>query len=252
MDCKACRNGIEFEIAMAFQPIVDIRSGEVHSFEALVRGPEGQPAGDVLRRVDPKSRYAFDQKCRVTAIETAAQLGMTSRLNINFAPNAVYEPRNCLRATMEATRRTGFAHDRLVFELTEDEEIVDHDKVRRIFAEYKAQGLGTAIDDFGAGYSQLNLLAEMPSDYVKLDMKLIRGIDADRAKRAIVNGLRIACEGLGVRVIAEGVETAAEAETLRDMGINLLQGYLFARPGFRTLPLPSLRWTEAPPLAVGA
>ena len=240
MDCKACRTGIDIEIAMAFQPIVDLRTGEVHSYEALVRGSEGQPAGEILGRVTAEARYAFDQKCRVTAIETAARLGIASRLNINFAPNAVYEPRNCLRATMDATRRTGLPHDRLVFELTEDEEIVDHDKVRRIFAEYKAQGLGTAIDDFGAGYSQLNLLAEMPPDYVKIDMKLIRGIDADRAKRAVVAGLRVACETLGVRVIAEGVETAAEAQTLRDMGIHLLQGYLFARPAFQALPAPHL------------
>lgn len=238
MDCRACRDGIDFEIAMAFQPIVDIRKGEVHSFEALVRGPSGQPAPEVLGRVTPENRYAFDQKCRVTAIETAARLGIASRLNINFAPNAVYEPRNCLRATMDATRRTGLPHDRLVFELTEDEEIMDHGKVRRIFAEYKAQGLGTAIDDFGAGYSQLNLLAEMPPDYVKIDMKLIRGIDADRARRAVVNGLRVACEALGVHVIAEGIETAAEATTLKEMGINLLQGFLFARPGFGTLPVP--------------
>jgi EAL domain-containing protein (putative c-di-GMP-specific phosphodiesterase class I) len=238
MDCKACRNGIDFQISMAFQPIVDVGTGEVHSYEALVRGPEGQSAAEVLGRVTPEVRYAFDQTCRVTAIETAARLGIASRLNINFAPNAVYEPRNCLRATMDATRRTGLPHERLVFELTEDEEIVDHDKVRRIFAEYKTQGLGIAIDDFGAGYSQLNLLAEMPPDYVKIDMKLIRGIDADRAKRAIVNGLRVACADLGVRVIAEGVETPAEAETLVDLGINLLQGYLFARPGFQSLPVP--------------
>ncbi|WP_244635577.1 EAL domain-containing protein [Chthonobacter albigriseus] len=245
MDCKVCRNGVGFEIAMAFQPIVDIRSGEVHSFEALVRGAQGQSAWEVLHQITPENRYAFDQKCRVTAIETASRLGLACKLNINFAPNAVYEPRNCLRATLDATRRTGLPQSRLVFELTEDEKIVDHDKVRQIFQEYKAQGLGTAIDDFGAGYSQLNLLSEIIPDYVKIDMKLVRDIDSDRAKRAIVNGLRVACEELGVRVIAEGIETMSEAQTIAEMGITLLQGYLFARPGFEALPAPSIRLPAA-------
>lgn len=239
MDCNACRNGIPFDIAMAFQPIVDIEAGGVLAYEALVRGVNGEGAPHVLGLVTPESRYAFDQKCRVTAIETAARLGIAERLSINFAPNAIYEPRHCLRSTLDATQRTGLAKDRLIFEFTEDEEITDHKKIIGIFEAYKETGLGTAIDDFGAGWSQLNLLAEIQPDFVKIDMKLVRNVHQDRARQAIIQGLRVACEMLGVRVIAEGIESHGEAMALKDLGIRYMQGYLFARPEFMALPVPA-------------
>ncbi|WP_372396619.1 EAL domain-containing protein [Azospirillum sp. HJ39] len=221
---------------MAFQPIVDIAAGGVWAHEALVRGTEGQGAGWVLGQVTDANRYAFDQSCRIKAIELAASLPMDgARLSINFLPNAVYKAETCIRATLAAARRTGFPTDRIIFEVTENERVVDHDHLKSIFTEYKRQGFLTAIDDFGSGYSGLNLLAEFQPDIIKLDMALTRNIDADRARRSIVKAILTVCDDLGIIPIAEGIETADEAKTLRDLGVTLMQGYLFARPAFRTV-----------------
>src|SRR5690606_15259672 len=98
---------------------------------------------------------------------------------------------------------------------------------------YKEFGLLTAIDDFGAGYSGLNLLADFQPDIIKLDMLLTRNIDSDRVRRSIVAGILTVCRELDIMVIAEGIETDAEYATLREMGVAYFQGYLFARPVFQ-------------------
>jgi EAL domain-containing protein (putative c-di-GMP-specific phosphodiesterase class I) len=238
--CQGCRDGQAFDLpfSMAFQPIVDLGSGEVFAYEALVRGVEGQGAGTVLGQVTDTNRYGFDQACRVKAIELATDLGVADQgalLSINFLPNAVYEPRACIRATLAATAKTGFPTSSLVFEFTEGEQ-VDDAHLTRIIESYKAMGFKTAIDDFGAGFSGLNRLAKFQPDIVKLDMELIRGIDTDRVRRALVRSVVGACEELGVIVLGEGVETEGESATLRELGIDLQQGYWFARPGFESLP----------------
>ncbi len=240
--CQGCRDGAAFPVpfSMAFQPIVDLGSGEVFAYEALVRGREGQGAPTVLAAVDATNRYAFDQACRVQAITLAARLGVADRsalLSINFLPNAVYEPKACIRATLAATAATGFPPAAIVFEFTEGEQI-DDAHLQRIITSYKAIGFKTAIDDFGAGFSGLTRLAKFQPDIVKLDMELVRGIDRDRVRRALVRSVATACEELGVIVLAEGVETADESAALRDLGADLQQGYHFARPGFEALPEP--------------
>ena len=245
--CKGCRGGAAFDIplAMAFQPIVGAASGGgVFAYEALVRGADGRGAASVLSAVDGANRYAFDQACRVAAIEAAAALGVAATgalLSINFLPNAVYEPEACIRATLRAAERTGFPAASLMFEVTEAERVRDPAHLRRILRSYKGMGFAVAIDDFGAGHSGLGLLAEFQPDLVKLDMGLVRGIDADRARRAIVGGLVRVCAELGVGVVAEGIETRAEHRALRDLGVALFQGFLFARPAFMALPAVSVR-----------
>jgi blue light- and temperature-responsive anti-repressor len=126
----------------------------------------------------------------------------------------------------------------LLLEVTEGEIIHD----ARSFAErinaYRARGLRLAIDDFGAGYSGLNLLADFQPDAIKLDMKLVRGIDRHGPRQAIVRALIQVCDDLGIEVIAEGVETREEFAWFRDRGVRLYQGYLFGRPSFERLADP--------------
>lgn len=240
--CIRCRGAkpLSLELKMAFQPIVDVDAKQVFAYEALVRGADGASAGQVLAAVDPAELYSFDQTCRVLAIETAQRLGMQSLLSINFMPNAVYEPATCIRLTLAAARKVGFAADRLIFELTESERIRDPAHALRIIRDYRERGFLTAIDDFGAGYSGLNLLADFQPHIVKLDMALTRDIDRDPVRRAIVAGVIGTCKALDCRIIAEGVERAGELDTLREMGVGLFQGYLLARPGLETLPEPDL------------
>ena len=241
--CEGCRDGAAFThpFSMAFQPIVELATGETWAHEALVRGAGGEGAISVLDQVDDRSRYAFDQKCRVKAITLAAQLGLPAtgaRLSINFLPNAVYEPQACIQLTLATARATGFPLDRLIFEFTEQER-VDPEHLGRIVSSYRSMGFATAIDDFGAGYSGLTLLSRFQPDVVKLDMELVRGIDADRVKRVLVRAILVACADLGVQVLAEGVETTGERDALCDLGATLQQGYLFARPAFEALATPA-------------
>jgi len=244
--CDGCRNGeaLDFTFSMAFQPIVDISTGRPFAYEALVRGPEGQSAASVLAQVTPTNRYAFDQQCRVKAIQTAATAGLLdtpARLSINFLPNAVYEPRACIQLTLKTAAAIGFPTDRLIFEFTENEQMVDPAHVSNIIDSYKRMGFGVALDDFGAGHAGLNLLARFQPDMIKLDMELIRGLEKDLPRRIIIDAVVKMCASLGIRVIAEGIETQAELEALRDLGVRYLQGYLFARPAFEQLPVVDLQ-----------
>lgn len=244
--CEGCRDGAAFDlpITMAFHPIVDVKERCVFAHEALVRGADGQGAGAVLAQVSPSNRYAFDQKCRVKAIELASDLKLAadgSLLSINFLPNAVYEPRACIRLTLAAALRTGFPIQRIIFEFTEVERL-DSAHVLNILRSYRAMGFKTAIDDFGAGYAGLGLLSEFQPDLVKLDMDLIRGLEKSSVKQTIVRNTLNMLRELGVTPICEGVETIDEFQALRDLGVDLMQGYLFSKPGLAALPVPI--WPE--------
>ena len=237
--CSACREHVDlFPFTMAFQPVIDLRDGRIYAHEALVRGADGASAGAVLAQVDDLNRYAFDQACRVKAIELAARLGMTARLNINFLPNAVYDPRACIQLTLEAASRTGFPTDRITFEIIEAEQIADDDHLKRIIREYRRQGFRVALDDFGTGFSGLSRLARLQPDTVKLDRDLIAGCDQDACRREIVVAMASLCRAIGVDLVAEGVETSGELDVVRDAGITFVQGFFFARPAFERLVGP--------------
>ena len=240
MSCTGCRSAAEdFGLAMAFQPIVDVETGKPFAFEALVRGSDGEGAAQILSRVTPDNRYAFDQQCRVAAIEQAVAAGILdtgARLSINFLPNAVYSPVACIQLTLKTARATGLPTDRLIFEFTENEQIADTGHVATIIDTYRRMGFATALDDFGAGHAGLGLLARFQTDLVKLDMQLVRAIDASLPRRMIVGSLMRMMRNLDITVVAEGIETEAEYRTLRELGVRYQQGYWFARPGLRVLP----------------
>ncbi|WP_290842930.1 EAL domain-containing protein, partial [Henriciella sp.] len=165
----------------------------------------------------------------VDAALVAGHAEAAPRLSINFLPNAVYEPRACIRQTLGVAMETGFPLERIMFEFTENERL-DTDHLLHILRSYRSMGFVTAIDDFGAGYAGMNLLAAFQPDYIKLDMDLIRGIDSSDPKKIIVDGILNIARKLDVTPICEGIETKGEFETLRDMGVGLMQGYYFARP----------------------
>jgi EAL domain-containing protein (putative c-di-GMP-specific phosphodiesterase class I) len=240
--CLGCKDGaFALPFSMAFQPIVDLADGSVFAFEALVRGPAGEGAMSVLDKVDDATRYGFDQACRTKAISMSADLGLldgAASLSINFLPNAVYEPRACIRATVAAAHAASMPLDRIIFEITENERVVDPGHLTRIVETYKGMGLRTAIDDFGAGYSNLTLLTRFQPDILKLDMDLVRGVDRDRIRRGLIRSIVAVCRDLGITLVAEGVETADERDALLDLGVSIQQGYLFAKPGFESLPEP--------------
>lgn len=236
--CTVCRTApAPPAITMAFQPIVDAARGRVWAHEALVRGTDGSSAWSVLEQIDEHNRFRFDQLCRVRAIEQASRLELANDtlLSINFLPNAIYEPSACIRTTITAASTFGVAQEQLVFELTEVEQVQDIERLRAIVDEYRAHGFRTAIDDFGAGYNGLNLLADFRPDIVKIDMHLVRDIDSDPVRRRIVAHVAQLCAELDIDVVAEGIETRDEALALLDLGVGLHQGYWYARPAFDAL-----------------
>ena len=240
LGCKNCldANPLSFVITMAYQPIVDIRDKTVFAYEALVRGKDGSGAGEVLSWVNDENRYTFDQTCRVKAIEIASKLGIECNLSINFLPNAVYKPETCIRATMEAADMFNFPVEKIIFEVTEAEPVKDPDHLQNIFLEYQKRGFITAIDDFGAGYAGLNLLTKFKPEIIKLDMELCRGIAADDIKQTITQGIISTTRALGIEIIAEGIEDHKDLKVLIDMGVYLIQGFIFSKPFIEELPIP--------------
>ncbi len=231
--------GTGLDFSFAFQPIVDSRSRSIFSYEALVRGPAGEPAITVLGRLVDSNRYRFDQACRVKIIQLAASLKLDTFLNINFYPNAVYKPELCIRTTLQAARTYSFPIERIMFEVTEEEKIRDQAHLLDIFETYQRLGFLTAIDDFGAGYAGLNLLSAFQPNFIKLDMVLVRNIHERKSNQVIVSAVINMCRDLDIKLIAEGVETRDEFLWLSSSGVYLFQGFYFSHPEFETLPLVS-------------
>jgi len=237
LGCSDCLNGtaLDFDFTMAFQPIVDVSTRTVFAQEALARGIGNLPANTVFQNVNDDNRYAFDQACRVKAVSLAARLNITSLLSINFMPNAVYRPELCIRTTLQCAEEFGFPLERIMFEVTESEQVDDVEHLQSIFSYYRKCGFITALDDFGAGYAGLNMLADLDISILKLDMHLARDVDSNKRKHAIVRGIVTTCNELGIKVIAEGIETRNEFLALHALGIDLFQGFYFGRPAYESL-----------------
>lgn len=219
-----------------FQPIVHSADpGQVFGYEALTRGiaADGNlipPVALYEAAVTANLLYHLDRSARIGAIRAAAQYGIASTTFINFTPSSIYTPEFCLRSTIGAINRTTLTPDRIVFEVVETEQIQDMDHLEGILGTYRDKGFGIALDDLGAGFASLKLLHSLRPDFVKLDISLVRGVDADGYPATIASKLLETAASLGVRSIAEGVETDAEWRWLTENGATFQQGFLFARP----------------------
>lgn len=233
--CKRCEDELPFAFTMAFQPIVNLSTTKIEAYEALVRGPKGESAWSVLSQVTDDLLYRFDQACRVKAIEMASALGMQTNLSINFLPNAVYEPNACIQATLETSRRVGWPVERLIFEVTETERVKDRAHLRNILGAYRSMGFKTALDDFGNGYANLDLLTDLTPDKLKIDRELVMNCAHDLRRQALLRALVSLAEQLDMELIAEGVETHAEALWLAQAGIMRQQGFYYAKPKVNSL-----------------
>ena len=238
VSCKLCEDNLElgFDFTMAFQPIIDCSAKNIFGYEALVRGPNNESAYSVISQVNDDNRYTFDQLCRVKAISLAAKLALPSILSINFLPNAIYQPERCIKTTLAAAQKYNFPVKQIMFEFTEVEQVEDTAHIKRVIEYYQSLGFITATDDFGSGYSGLNLLADFQSNIIKLDMELVRDIHLDKARQTIVSHCIAMFEELNITPLAESIECIEEYQWLRSAGVSLMQGYLFARPGFECLP----------------
>ena len=177
------------------------------------------------------------------AIYEAARLAVEGNIFINFNPTSVYDPAYCLRSTMKAVEESGIPSERIVFEVTESEEVREGTHLKNILDFYRRGGLRVALDALGSGYASLNLLADLRPDFIKLDSGIVRDVDSDPYRAAIAGKLIELAHELEVTVVAEGVETEEQWRWLADNGADYAQGYLFARPTSPP-PIPARVYTQ--------
>jgi EAL domain-containing protein (putative c-di-GMP-specific phosphodiesterase class I) len=223
------------DVVVAFQPIVDARQARVWGYEALTRGVDGQSYPQLSEGMSERRRVAFDKLATMRAMREAARLGLTrdgAKITLNVRPTM---DRAAVDAAFvsRAAKHFRIPLDSIVLELTEDAKL-SYEDFQKVVQVHHELGIATGIDDFGSGYSGLNVLATCGAAMVKLDRHLIHGIDRDRNKQMIVESFTNLCTRLGSMVVAEGVETQREAEVLLDQGIELMQGYYFGRPSVGT------------------
>jgi uncharacterized protein (TIGR02266 family) len=226
-----------------FQPIVHAdRPDRIFGYEALLRGRErdGSVVGpgrlyDTARTTD--LLVHLDRLARLAAIRGAVEHRLETRLFVNVNPASVDDPQTHLKATMDAIEEARMPPSRVVFEVVESDEIKDPQALKSLLDLYRAAGFGVALDDLGAGYSSLNTLTQLRPDFVKLDMELVRDVDVDPYRAEIVAKLLESARNLGIRTVAEGVESEGEWRWFRAHQVDFVQGFLFARPGLPP-PLP--------------
>ncbi len=220
----------------AFQPIVDVNKKEVFSYEALARGMNNEPASYVFSKLAENDLLHFDQQARKIAIALAAKLKIACHINLNFLPLSLKNTDSYISETLEFAEQHDLRRNQIIVEVTEEAPISEPENFARFINQYRGTGIKVAIDDFGAGYAGLNMLVDFLPDIIKLDIKLIHNIQSHGPRQAIVKAVLQVCTDLGIDVIAEGVETLGEYHWLKSHDINLFQGFLFAKPGFESLP----------------
>jgi EAL domain-containing protein (putative c-di-GMP-specific phosphodiesterase class I) len=224
---------------LAAQPIVSWRDRRVYAYEGLMRSDE--PAlshpGALLDAAEQLDRLPdLSRTVRRKAVDLLARVPPDILVFMNLHP-ADLNDRELLAPGTPLAR----ASSRFVFEITERASLHTVDALPRRLDELRKLGFMLAVDDLGAGYAGLSSMAQLEPEYVKIDMSLIRGIHEHATKRKLVGSLIQLCGELGKKVVVEGVEEPAERATLIDLGADLLQGYLFARPEREP---PAIDWSR--------
>ncbi|PQV65518.1 EAL domain, c-di-GMP-specific phosphodiesterase class I (or its enzymatically inactive variant) [Abditibacterium utsteinense] len=218
-----------------FQPIISVGEPErVLAYEGLLRG---KVAGkivaptllfDVARGLNLSAQ--LDDAARFCAIESAAKHGLKAKIFLNISPATLGDGRETLYSTVEATEKAGLLREQIVFEIIESECIEDVAQLQSALNGLRKSGFRVALDDLGAGYASLQLLGQLRPDYVKLDRELVAGVECDPFKALIAQKILETARALGITTVAEGVESRAQWQWLRDHGGDFAQGFYFARP----------------------
>jgi EAL domain-containing protein (putative c-di-GMP-specific phosphodiesterase class I) len=214
---------------LAYQPIVRASDHSIFGFEALLRSDEPSlttPAAilHVAERLGELNRLG--RAVRNQAALTVAAAHRSYALFVNLHPQDLFDV-----DLSDAQAALSSVAGRVVLEVTERASITDFEQARQKLATLRNQGFRIAVDDLGAGYAGLSSFAILEPEFVKLDMSLVRNVDQSTVKQKLVKSIASSCRELGLYVIAEGVETREERDAAIDLGCDLLQGFLFARPG---------------------
>lgn len=222
------------DISIVFQPIVCLIDGNIIGFEALTRGPENSPLRfpDKLFETAETYNKLWDLEClcRSKAIERGREIDKGKLLFINVDPNILEDEKYRQGFTKEFLSKHNMSPESIIFEITERTSIMDYEKFRNVLNNYLGEGYKIAIDDTGAGYAGLKMLAETKPHYVKIDMEIIRNVHKDSFKETLIKCLVILAENTNMKLIAEGIETYEELIKLIDLGVYAGQGYYLQKP----------------------
>ncbi len=229
------------DVAILYEPIVNLTTREVLGHEALVRGPWKSEfhSPDRLFKLAEETGLVFelDCLCRRTALRGARGLEAGRKLFLNCLPTAIHDPAFCGDAIQKTLQDLRLRPEDMVFEISERESIHNFSVFREMRDHYKEMGFQIALDDTGVAYGSLEAVMELAPDFIKVDLSLVRGIDTDPPRQELFRALHAVAGKLGGQIIAEGIETTEELDTLRGLGIPYGQGYLFGRAA----PLPRAR-----------
>jgi EAL domain-containing protein (putative c-di-GMP-specific phosphodiesterase class I)/GGDEF domain-containing protein len=232
------------EISTLFQPIIDLFSGKIIGYEALSRGPQGaleNPVKLFKLAAEADLVWKLDRLCRNKALLNAKGIKKhADLLTINVDPRAVGDPEFRNIAESVFLTQSGLPVDRIVFEVSERAMVADMDLFQLALSYFRALGFLLAIDNTGTGYyTGLELIAKLKPNFVKIDPHLIHEIDKNEIKQELIVTISRFAATVSAIVTAEGIETQAELDTVRNLGIQAGQGFLFAPPG-RPFPKANL------------
>jgi diguanylate cyclase (GGDEF)-like protein len=224
------------ELELYYQPKVELESGRVVGVEALVRWRhDGEylapdrfiPLAEESGLVAPLGRWVMEAACAQGQAWVEAGYPITVAVNLSARQFQLQEIDSIVAV---ALRKSGLEPSLLELELTESLALQDNEAIRSVLQHVKSMGVKCSIDDFGVGFSNLGYLGTLPIDKIKIDKSFVRRINSPDGKSALVVGIISLARGLGLEVVAEGVETREELEFLRQHGCDQIQGYLFSRP----------------------
>lgn len=231
------------DLSALFQPILDLRRGEILGYEGLIRGPADSALHSPINLFAAAQRQGLaleiEMLSRQVVLEAFAQLNLPGNLFLNVSPDTLSHPGFKNGQTLEFMDELGLDPARVIIEVTENQPIFDFTAMRDCLLHYRSMGFQIALDDLGEGFSSLRLWSELRPDYVKIDMHFVQGVDTDPIKLQFLKSIQKIAESCGSRVVAEGVETEAELRVVKDIGIALGQGYFIARPSPTPVLTPS-------------
>lgn len=232
------------DVSILFQPILDLANGDIFGIEALCRGPVNTKYFDPINLLTSAENvgllYPLESMIRENSIRKFSGLGLSAKLFLNLTPKIVNEPEFAKGQTRRLVKHLGLKPCQVVFEITERSSIKDFASFRKALEHYREQGFLVAVDDAGAGYSSLQAIAELHPDFIKVDMSLIRNIESNPTKKALLETFVTFAGKINSSLIAEGIETEQELKTIKNLGITFGQGYLLGKPQ------PEPPWPEVP------
>jgi EAL domain-containing protein (putative c-di-GMP-specific phosphodiesterase class I) len=217
-----------------YEPIVEVTSKTVFGYESLVRGPVGSEFESPLmlfRAADEQDMvFELDCLCRASGLRGAIDFPSGSKLFLNVLPTAIHDPNFRAERLIKTLAECSLTPSDVVLEISEQESIESFSDFKEVRDYYRQLGFQFALDDTGSGYAGLEALLEISPEFIKMDRAFVSGVDQDPSRQHMLAALLEVAEGMGAKIIGEGLDTLEELDMLGELGIHYGQGWLFGKP----------------------